>query len=296
MAGDVWYHLSEETKGYPNMRNIKIVADSSANLQELNSVPFGVAPLKIITDSREFVDDSRLDLDEMIKYFRSYKSKSHTSCPNPEDWMGAFGDAEEVYCVAITSGLSGSFNAACVAKNLYEQAHPDRRVYVIDSLSAGPELTLIVEKIAELIAEGKTYEQICQIMPDYTSKTGLLFMLESLSNFAANGRVSPAVAKIANVLGIRIVGKASDEGTLEPTDKCRGAEKSLAAILKRLKESGLKNGKVHLAHCLNEPAAMQLKKMIEAELPEATVTIGINLGLCSYYAEKGGLLVGYEKF
>ena len=278
------------------MRNVKIVADSSANLTHLDSAPFDVAPLKIITAQREFVDDSHLDLGEMIEYFESYKGKSHTSCPNPEDWLRAFGDAEEVYCVAITSGLSGSYNAACVAKNLYEQAHPDRRVYVIDSLSAGPELTLMVEKIAQLIAEGKTYEQICQIMPDYTNKTGLVFMLESLNNFAANGRVSPAVAKIASVLGIRIVGKASDEGTLEPTDKCRGAEKSLTAILKRLKESGLKNGKVHLAHCMNEPAAKQLKNMIEAELPNAAVTIGINLGLCSYYAEKGGLLVGFEKF
>ena len=277
------------------MRNIKIVADSSANLTALETAPFDVAPLKIITDQREFVDDRLLDLDGMIGYFESYKGKSHTSCPNPEDWLRAFGDAEEVYCVAITSGLSGSYNAACVAKNMYEQSHPDRRVYVIDSLSAGPELTLMVEKIAELIAEGRTFEQICQYMPEYTAKTGLVFMLESLNNFAANGRVSPAVAKIANVLGIRIVGKASDEGTLEPTDKCRGAEKSLTAILKRLKESGLKNGKVHLAHCMNEPAAKQLKTMIEAELPDVSVRITINLGLCSYYAEKGGLLVGFEK-
>lgn len=277
------------------MRNIKIVADSSANLTALQSAPFDVAPLKIITDQREFVDDRLLDLDGMIDYFESYKGKSHTSCPNPEDWLRAFGDAEEVYCVAITSGLSGSYNAACVAKNLYEQSHPDRRVCVIDSLSAGPELTLMVEKIAELAAEGKTFEQICQNMPEYTAKTGLVFMLESLNNFAANGRVSPAVAKIASVLGIRIVGRASAEGTLEPTDKCRGAEKSLSAIVKRLKESGLKNGKVILAHCKNEPAAITLKNMIEAELPDVTVRITVNLGLCSYYAEKGGLLVGFEK-
>lgn len=277
------------------MRNIKIVADSSANLTALESAPFDVAPLKIITDQREFVDDRRLDLDGMIDYFETYKGKSHTSCPNPEDWLRAFGDAEEVYCVAITSGLSGSYNAACVAKHMYEQAHPDRRVCVIDSLSAGPELTLMVEKIAELAAEGKTFEQICQYMPEYTAKTGLVFMLESLNNFAANGRVSPAVAKIASVLGIRIVGRAGAEGTLEPTDKCRGAEKSLSAIVKRLKESGLKTGKVILAHCKNEPAAITLKNMIKAELPDVTVRITVNLGLCSYYAEKGGLLVGFEK-
>lgn len=277
------------------MRTIKIVADSSANLMELNTVAFDAAPLKVITAEREFVDDRNLDLEEMIRFFKSYKGRSQSSCPNPEDWLKTFGDAEDVFCVAITSGLSGSYNAACIAKDMYEAEHPGRRVFVIDSLSAGPELTLIVEKLEELIAAGKSYEDICSYMPEYQKKTGLLFMLESLNNFAANGRVSPTVAKIAGVLGIRIVGKASDVGTLEPTDKCRGEVKSLNAIVKHLKENGLKTGKVQLAHCLNEAAANTLKSIIEAELPEVTVNIGINLGLCSFYAEKGGLLVGFEK-
>ena len=206
-----------------------------------------------------------------------------------------FGDAEDVFCVAITSGLPGSYNAACVAKEMYETEHPSRRVFVIDSLSAGPELTLLVEKLEELIVAGKSFEEICAYMPEYQKKTGLLFMLESLNNFAANGRVSPAVARIAGVLGIRIVGKASDAGTLEPTDKCRGEEKSLKTILKHLKESGLKTGKVILAHCLNESAANTLKNMIETDLPGVAVKICKNLGLCSFYAEKGGLLVGFEK-
>ena len=277
------------------MRTVKIVADSSANLMELKTVAFDAAPMKVITAQREFVDDRNLDLDEMIRYFKTYKGRSQSSCPNPEDWLTTFGDAEDVFCVAITSGLSGSYNTACIAKEMYEAEHPGRRVFVIDSLSAGPELTLIVEKLEEMISEGKSYEEICTYIPEYQKKTGLLFMLESLNNFAANGRVSPAVAKIAGVLGIRIVGKASDVGTLEPTDKCRGKEKSLKTILKHLKESGLKTGKVILAHCLNEPAANALKNMIETDLPGVAVKIGKNFGLCSFYAEKGGLLVGFEK-
>ena len=277
------------------MRTVKIVADSSANLMALKTVAFDAAAMKIITAEREFVDDQHLDLDEMIGYFTSYKGRSQSSCPNPEDWLTAFGDAEDILCVTITSGLSGSYNTACVAKEMYEAEYPGRRVFVIDSLSAGPELTLLVEKLEALIVAGQSFEEICAYIPEYQKKTGLLFMLESLNNFAANGRVSPAVAKIAGVLGIRIVGKASDVGTLEPTDKCRGEEKSLKTILKHLKESGLKTGKVILAHCLNESAANTLKNMIEADLPDVAVKIGINLGLCSFYAEKGGLLVGFEK-
>ena len=277
------------------MRNIKIVADSSANVLELETGAFAAAPLKIITDQREFVDDAALDVDGMVKWFDTYKGKSKTSCPNPSDWLEAFADADEVYCVTITSGLSGSYNSACIAKQMYEEQHEGRRVCVIDSLSAGPELVLLIEKLEEYIRQDLSYEQICEKIGAYQQQTGLVFMLASLKNFAANGRVSPAVAKIAGVLGIRIVGKASDAGTLEPTDKCRGEAKSLNAILKHLKESGLKTGKVQLAHCQNEGAANTLKSMIEAELPEVRVSIGINLGLCSFYAEKGGLLVGFEK-
>lgn len=277
------------------MRKIKIVADSSANVLQLSGVDFAAAPLKIITNEIEFVDDSALDVSAMVSWFDSYKGKSKTSCPNPADWLEAFGDADEVYCVTITSGLSGSYNAACAAKQMYESEHEGKKVCVIDSLSAGPELVLIIEKLEELIRKGLFFEEIDQQIRAYLNQTGLVFMLESLKNFAANGRVSPAVAKIAGVLGIRIVGKASNQGTLEPTNKCRGEAKSLSAIVEHLKGNGLREGKVRIAHCMNEPAALELKRRILSELAHVDVQIHTCLGLCSYYAEKGGLLVGYEK-
>ena len=277
------------------MKNIKIVADSSANILALEQTAFAAAPMKVITNEREFVDDSALDVSAMTAWFESYKGKSKTSCPNPSDWLEAFGDADEVYCVTITSGLSGSYNAACVAKQMYEGENPGKRVCVIDSLSAGPELVLLIEKLEQYIGQGLAFDDICREMEAYKQKTGLTFILESLKNFAANGRVSPAVAKIAGVLGIRIVGKASDQGTLEPTNKCRGEEKSLAAILAHLKNNGLSKGKVRIAHCMNEGAAKKLKEMILAQIGQIDIQICRCRGLCSYYAEKGGLLVGFEK-
>ena len=122
------------------MKTIKIVADSSANLLSLEKTEFAAAPLKVITDTREFADDAMLDVDAMVSWFESYKGKSKTSCPNPSDWLEAFGDADEIYCVTITSGLSGSYNAACIAKQMYETENRGKQVCVIDSLSAGPEL------------------------------------------------------------------------------------------------------------------------------------------------------------
>lgn len=277
------------------MRIIKIVADSSANVLALEQIPFAAAPMKVITDKREFVDDAALNVDHMVSWFNSYKGKSQTSCPNPSDWLEAFAGADEVYCVTITSGLSGSCNSARIAKQMYEAENTGKRVCVIDSLSAGPELVLIVEKLEEYIKQGLSFDDICGKIEAYKQKTGLAFMLESLKNFAANGRVSPAVAKIAGVLGIRIVGKASDQGTLEPTNKCRGEDKSLAAILTHLKDNGLSKGKVRIAHCMNSGAAQKLKEMILSQIGQVDVQIHLCRGLCSYYAEKGGLLVGFEK-
>lgn len=278
------------------MRSTKIVADSSANIFTLNTADFAAAPLKVITNEREFIDSPQLDVDEMVAWFDSYKGKSKTSCPNPSDWLEAFGDAEEIFCITITSNLSGSHNAACIARQMYESEHPGRRVCVVDSLSAGPELVLLIEKLEAYLQQDLPFDEICKKIEHYKETTGLLFMLESLKNFAANGRVSPAVAKIAGVLGIRIVGKASDHGTLEPTNKCRGEAKSLSAILENLKTAGLSKGKVRIAHCRNERAALDLQKMLLAQLPDIDIQIHRCRGLCSYYAEKGGLLVGFEKF
>ena len=103
------------------MRNIKIVADSSCDLYTLDNVPFAGTPLKIITAEREFVDDEALDVNEMVDYLANYKGKSKSSCPNTAEWLQAFGDADEVFCVTITGGLSGSYNSACVAKGIYER-------------------------------------------------------------------------------------------------------------------------------------------------------------------------------
>lgn len=104
------------------MRKIKIVADSSCDLFSLEKADFACAPMKIITAEREFVDSEELVVNEMVDFLDRYKGRSKSSCPNPVDWISAFGDAEEVFCVTITSGLSGSYNSACTAKRPMRQS------------------------------------------------------------------------------------------------------------------------------------------------------------------------------
>ena len=277
------------------MRKLKIVSDSSSDLLKLDNADFDFSPMKILTDEREFVDDRNLDVDEMATYLENYKGKSRTSCPNPSDWIEAFGDADDIICVTITSALSGSYNSACVAKQIYEAENEGKRVFVLDTLSAGPEITLIVKKLEEYLKNGMDYDTVCGRIKAYIKQTGLVFMLKSLNNFANNGRVSPLVARIAGFAGICIVGKASDEGTLEPTHKCRGEARSIETIIKDLSAMGLKNGKVSIAHCQNEEGALKLKNLISEKFKNAQVEIHKLRGLCSFYAEKGGFLVGFEK-
>lgn len=277
------------------MRKLKIVSDSSSDLLKLDNADFDFSPMKILTDEREFVDDRNLDINEMATYLENYKGKSRTSCPNPSDWLEAFGDADDIICVTITSALSGSYNSACVAKQIYEAENEGKRVFVLDTLSAGPEITLIVKKLEEYLKNGMNYDTVCGHIKAYIKQTGLVFMLKSLNNFANNGRVSPLVARIAGFAGICIVGKASDEGTLEPTHKCRGEARSIETIIKDLSAMGLKNGKVSIAHCQNEEGALKLKDLIAEKFKNAQVEIHKLRGLCSFYAEKGGFLVGFEK-
>ncbi len=272
----------------------RIVADSAADLNRLQQVPFSAAPLKVITTQKEYLDEEGLDVAGMVEYLKNYRGKSTSSCPNPDEWLKAFGNAEYVFGVTLTSGLSGSYNGAQAAKQLYEAEHPDRHVFLIDSLSAGPGETILVEKLEELILSGLSFEEICVQIKEYQEKTGLVFMLESLTNFANNGRVSPAVAKIAGLLGICIVGKASAEGTLEPTDKCRGRKKSIEAIVNHLKKQGFSHGKIRIAHCFNESGALELREKILEAFQTADIKIYQTGGLCSFYAETGGLLVGYD--
>lgn len=273
----------------------KIVTDSSANLRNMDAdVEFQSVPLTIRVEDREFIDNENLDLEDMLETLANTKSKSSSSCPNIEDYLAAFGDADRIFCITITSNLSGSFNAARLAKEEYEAQHPDRKVYVIDSLSAGPELKLIAQRIVEMIKSSTVYEEICTKIAEYQVHTRLMFCLESMKNLANNGRVSPIVAKIAGVLGIRAVGKASNQGTLEVLDKVRGEKGAVAKIFERMQEMGYQGGKVLIDNCCNLAAAQKLQELVHSKFPKAQVIHDTCKGLCSFYAERGGLMIGFE--
>lgn len=273
---------------------IRLVADSSANVRTVSEVDYISVPLRIIAGELEYVDDRALDVEKMMKGLKEHKGKSGTACPGVGDWLEAFGDADVVYGVAITSNLSGCWNAAHIAAQEYMEEHPDRKVFILDSLSTGPEMELILEKYRELILSGAEFDTVCAGIKAYAASTNLLFSLESLAMLAKNGRVSAAAAAAAGILGIRVIGRASDVGTLEQMHKARGEKKALYQLFSSMKELGYKGGKVRIRHTFNPEAAEKLVGLIREEFAGCDVTVGANDGLCAFYSEMGGLLVGFE--
>lgn len=274
--------------------SIQIVADSSANLGKAEIPNFASVPLKILAGGKEYVDDKDLNVSAMVRELHDYTGRSSSACPSPGEWLAAFGDAEQVFGVALTSAISGAYSAAHIAAEDYMAQYPGRRVFILDSLSTGPELELIVEKYQELTASELSFNAVCDAIREYSAHTHLIFSLASLLNFARNGRVNPAMAKIAGLFGIRVVGRASKSGELEPLYKPRGEAASLQTLMKCLTAEGFTGGKVRIRHSDNAEAAEILARKIRADYPGCDIRVGENFGLCSYYAEQGGVLVGFE--
>ena len=272
--------------------NYKIVSDSASNLLQ-GTQWYQSVPLKIL-GQQEYIDDGSQDIAEMVHHLKHFKGKSSSSCPNVSDWLDAFEGHQCIFAVTITQRLSGSYNAAVQAANTYREEHPDARIYVIDSMAAGPEMAMIVDKIRTLMDQGLDPDQVMEQVKDYQSHLYTLFCLESLTNLARNGRVNPTVAKLAGVLGIRVCGEAQ-QGQIVPIHKARGAKKALNTLVEMIVERGFHDGcLLRVAHCFAPETAQALGDAILEKFPNARFQMETTGVLCSYYAEQGGLMIGFE--
>ena len=270
-----------------------IVSDSSSNILSMGDSNYTTVPLKIVA-AKEYVDDANLDLAGMMEDLRNHKGKSGSSCPNVGEWQEAFGDAEQIFCVTISKNLSGSYSAAKQAAEAYMDEHPGRKVFIFDSLAVGPEMMMIVDKIRECEAAGDDFETTREKVLEYHNHVHTLFCLESMMNLARNGRVNMAVAKIAGMLGIRVAGDA-EGGQVTPVHKPRGAKKATQTLVEMIKERGFYDGALlRVAHCYAEEAAYALRDAVLAEFPNTRFILEHTTALCSFYAEAGGLIIGFE--
>lgn len=272
----------------------KIVADSSCDMWELNGVDFAVAPMTISTDNKHYVDNQELDVHLMSEELAKYKGISHTACPSVGSWLDCYEGYDEVFVVTLTGAMSGTYNSAMTAKGIYEEENENVKVHVFDSLSTGPEMRLLIEKLKEMIEEDLPFEEIVEKGQDYLNHSRLFFALKSLHNFAMNGRVSKTVASAIGVLNISIFATASEEGTIQQISKCRGEKKVVKSMIEHLENAGYHGGKVRISHADNLKLAHSVRDKILELYPHADIIVYPMGGLCTYYAEIGGLLVGCE--
>ena len=272
----------------------KFVVDSSSDMTNYKGADLSVVPMNISTNERTFTDDALLDVNELLEYMESYKDRSFTACPGTQAWLDAFEGGDVIYVATLTSALSGAYNSALIAKDIYLEEHPETKIHVFDSLTTGPELRLLVEKIIELDAEGLSFEEVVREGEGYMERTRLFFAFQSLHNLAQNGRVNKVVAATVGALNIRIVGKASDEGTIEPIAKRKGDNHAAAEIFHQLEEVGFTNGKIRICHTDNRELANKYAQTLHNKYPEADIKAYASRGLIAYYAERGGIIIAVE--
>lgn len=278
---------------------IKIIADSGCDLKTLSHVTDKVAysrvPLRIIVGDTVFVDRMELDTRNMLDQVYAYKGKTSTACASPGEWAEQFRDADECYVIPISKGVSGSYNSAMIARDIVLAESPEKKIHVFDSLTAGGEMTLMVEETARLAASGMAFEMVCSEVQRYQKRTDLFFLLNSLENFVRNGRVSLAAGMTAKLLNIKVLGCPSSQGELSLLHKCRGKARAYATIMQELRERGFSGGRAIIGHTFNPQGAQELRDTILSEFPSSRITIMPHSGLCGYYSEEGGLLLGFEK-
>jgi len=271
----------------------KIVADSSCNVLVMEDPHFASVPMKVRA-AKEYIDNTQLDLLAMVEELREHKGTSGSACPSVGEWLDAFGGADMVFCTTMSKGLSGSYNAACEAARIYMEENPGKQAFVFNTLTAGPQQAFLNEKLLELAAQGLDFETIKEKAIAYHNNTHILFCLESMMNLARNGRTSMAVAKIAGMLGIRVCGDVQ-AGMITPVHKPRGAKKATETLVEMMKERGFYDGaQLRIAHCFGENQAKALADAVLAQFPNTRVTMEPTTALCSFYAEAGGLMIGFE--
>ena len=273
---------------------MRIIADSSCDLYSLDWPDFRTVPLAIYTDERSFTDDPSLNIGDMLDYLAGFKGRSYTSCPSVDAWLRAFEGAAEIFVSTVTSALSGSYNSACTAAEMYKEEHPDAKISVIDSLSTGAEEALLLLKLAELAKSRIPFEEIDRKIRAYLQRSRLFFSFFSLHNLSQNGRVNKAAAAALSMLNIAVTGTANGEGKISVTGKARGERRSVRTLLQEIKKAGYTGGRAVITHVENENSAQSLKQAILAEFPKADLRILPARGLCSYYMERRGVVISCE--
>ena len=216
-----------------------IVGDSSCDLlpRKVNDdIDIDIVPLTIVVGDKYFRDDENIDTKELLAAMKAEKRASSTACPSPRDFYESFVKADNSFCFTLTGALSGTYNAACLGRDMVREEFPEKNIHVVDTQATGGKLVLLMKKAEELIKQGLSFEEICPLIDEYNKDTDLIFALGGYDNLVKTGRMSRIAGILATNLGIRAVAWAVN-GEIEVVKKPRGERAAIEAMI------ALMNGK-----------------------------------------------------
>lgn len=278
--------------------DFKIIVDSCCDLPGCykDNKHFRIAPLTIDIDDFKIIDDNTFNQKLLIEKMKTSHNSPKTSCPSPESYMQAYDcDEKDVYCITLSSKLSGSYNSGVLGKNLYIEEKGEKNIYVLDSCSASAGETVLALKIFELAQSGMPFDKVVEIINKFKSEMTTMFVLESLENLRKNGRLSNIQATLANVLNIKPIMAGTKDGEIEKVEQLRGIKKALSRMVDIVANSGknLEQKLLCIAHCNCYQRALDLKAEFERKCNFKDILIVDTAGISSVYANDGGIVIAY---
>lgn len=275
----------------------KIIIDSCGELSEVMKADghFSNIPLELEVEGVRIVDDETFDQADFIRRVKESKTGPKSSCPSPESYMKAFeGPEENVYVVTLSANLSGSYNSAMLAVNLYRDEHTDdKNIHVFNSCSASVGETLIGLKIQECEEAGMSFEQVVESVDKYIEEQNTFFVLESLETLRKTGRLTGIKALVASTLNIKPVMGATPEGTIKQLSQARGIKKALSKMIDEMAAvtKDCENRILAIAHCNCKERALFVKELVEQVASFREIIIVDTRGVSTMYANDGGIIM-----
>ena len=246
-----------------------IMTDTTADLPEsyIREHGLSILSLNYILDGQTYDREHPLDVKEFYEKMRA-GSMPTTSQVNPEQAKTAMcaclETGQDVLYIAFSSGLSGTYNSGRIAAEeiAEEGLFPERKVVVVDSLSASLGEGLLVHKAVMLKEAGKSLEEVADWVERNKLRICHNFTVDDLFHLYRGGRVSRSSAVLGSMVGIKPIIRVNEEGKLEVIGKVRGRKKAIQTIIKDLMER-IRDGEktVFISHgdCLEEAEAIKQK-------------------------------------
>ena len=276
----------------------KIIGDSCLDLtEELKKDPgFQMIPLTLQVGNVQVIDDETFDQSAFIEMVKACPECPKTACPSPESFKKAYADA--VFVITLSNHLSGSYNSAVLAKELYEEEKKEagepvtKKIAVIDSLSASSGELDQALYIRDLCEQGLDFETVAEMAEAYSHRMKTYFVLETLDTLRKNGRLSGLQAFFATALNIKPV-MGAEEGVIIKLDQARGINKALQRMCDiAVKEAGDTSGKrVVICHVNHQERALYVKAELEKRASFKEIVITEAAGVATVYANDGGIIL-----